>query len=77
MLASSQLKIAVLYSFTVATRRGDMEILGYNLLQWLASKLPWENCLSDPVKVQQQKTQSMEDIAGLMKKSFPKSSPPG
>lgn len=60
----------------VPTMRGDMEILGYNMLQWLASKLPWENNLSDPVRVQQQKTESMDDIPGLMKKSFPKSSAP-
>jgi len=33
------------------SRRADLEILGYCLLQWLCGKLPWENKLSDPVYV--------------------------
>ena len=28
-------------------RRGDMEILGYCLLQWLCGTLPWEDKLTD------------------------------
>lgn len=59
------------------TRRGDLEILAYNMLQWLASKLPWENNLSDPVHVHQQKTKYMDNIPELMKKCFPKTTPPG
>ncbi|KAJ9596118.1 hypothetical protein L9F63_012702, partial [Diploptera punctata] len=60
----------------VPTMRGDMEILGYNMLQWLASKLPWEDDLSDPQRVHQLKIENMDDISGFMKKSFLKSSPP-
>uniref|UniRef100_A0A8C5T5H0 non-specific serine/threonine protein kinase n=1 Tax=Malurus cyaneus samueli TaxID=2593467 RepID=A0A8C5T5H0_9PASS len=31
------------------SRRGDLEILGYCMLQWLCGKLPWEQNLKDPV----------------------------
>jgi hypothetical protein len=47
------------------------------MLQWLASKLPWESNLSDPVQVQQQKNKYMDDIPDLMKKCFLKTTPPG
>ncbi|GFR95930.1 serine/threonine-protein kinase VRK1 [Elysia marginata] len=30
------------------SRRADLEILGYCMLQWLCGKLPWEDRLSDP-----------------------------
>ncbi|RUS68737.1 hypothetical protein EGW08_023501 [Elysia chlorotica] len=30
------------------SRRADLEILGYCMLQWLCGKLPWEDKLSDP-----------------------------
>ncbi|KAJ7422940.1 Serine/threonine-protein kinase VRK1 [Willisornis vidua] len=38
------------------SRRGDLEILGYCMLQWLCGKLPWEQNLKDPVAVQSAKT---------------------
>lgn len=38
------------------SRRGDLEILGYCMLQWLCGKLPWEQNLKDPVAVQTAKT---------------------
>ncbi|PNF22731.1 Nucleosomal histone kinase 1 [Cryptotermes secundus] len=60
----------------VPTRRGDLEILAYNMLQWLTSKLPWENNLSDPLYVHQQKSKYMDNIPELMKKCFPKTTPP-
>jgi hypothetical protein len=47
------------------------------MLQWLASRLPWESNLGDPVKVHLQKTKYMDNIPELMAKCFPKSSPPG
>jgi hypothetical protein len=42
--------------------RGDLEILAYNLIQWLAGQLPWEksNLLQNPAKVQQVKEDSMK-----------------
>ena len=57
-------------------RRGDMEILGYCLLQWLCGKLPWEDKLTDKNYVAQSKFKYMSDIPGLMKKCFSQGSIP-
>ncbi|NXP18393.1 VRK2 kinase, partial [Scytalopus superciliaris] len=43
-------------------RRGDLEILGYCMLQWLCGKLPWEQNLKDPVAVQTAKTKLMDEL---------------
>ena len=37
-------------------RRGDLEILGYYLLQWASGKLPWEDKLTDKRKVARENT---------------------
>ena len=37
------------------SRRGDLEILGYCLLQWLCGKLPWEDKLLNKEYVRDQK----------------------
>jgi hypothetical protein len=47
------------------------------MLQWLASELPWESNLSNPVQVHQQKIKYMDNIPELMTKCFPKTAPPG
>ncbi|NXI50655.1 VRK2 kinase, partial [Chloroceryle aenea] len=44
------------------SRRGDLEILGYCMLQWLCGKLPWEQNLKDPVAVQTAKTKFMDEL---------------
>ncbi|NXI44653.1 VRK2 kinase, partial [Galbula dea] len=44
------------------SRRGDLEILGYCMLQWLCGKLPWERNLKDPVAVQTAKTKLMDEL---------------
>jgi vaccinia related kinase len=38
------------------SRRTDLEILGYVMLQWLCSKLPWEDNLADKDYVMNSKT---------------------
>ncbi|XP_052766357.1 serine/threonine-protein kinase VRK1-like [Mya arenaria] len=58
------------------SRRADMEILGYCLLQWLCGRLPWEDKLSDCNYVSDSKHKYMNDIPGLMKKCFPQGSIP-
>ena len=40
---------------TAPSRRGDLEILGYCVLQWLSGKLPWEDKLNDKEYVKAQK----------------------
>ncbi|XP_044758663.1 serine/threonine-protein kinase VRK1 [Coccinella septempunctata] len=54
----------------VPTRRGDFEILAYNLIQWLGCTLPWERDLSNPVKVQEKKEEYMGDVEKLLKSCF-------
>ncbi|XP_059620740.1 nucleosomal histone kinase 1-like [Phlebotomus argentipes] len=56
----------------VQTRRGDLEILGYNLVQWCASKLPWEapETLKVPTKVQEAKEKFMKDVRKSLKDLF-------
>ncbi|NXL60103.1 VRK2 kinase, partial [Chordeiles acutipennis] len=44
------------------SRRGDLEILGYCMVQWLCGKLPWEQNLKDPVAVQTAKTKLMDEL---------------
>jgi len=52
------------------SRRGDMEILGYCLVQWLCGRLPWEDKLADKNYVADQKCKFMKDIPGFMKRCF-------
>lgn len=54
----------------VETRRGDLEILAYNLIQWLGGSLPWETNLTDPKIVQQSKEQHMSNIKNFLKVCF-------
>lgn len=59
------------------SRRGDLEILGYNMTQWLCSRLPWEDNLQDCNYVAKQKRGFMEDIGSFMSKCFPDTIPQG
>ncbi|XP_069674134.1 serine/threonine-protein kinase VRK1-like isoform X2 [Periplaneta americana] len=58
------------------SRRGDLEILGYNILQWLCGKLPWEDSVADPEYVHVQKKSFMSNIPLLMRRCFPDAEPP-
>lgn len=61
----------------VPTMRGDMEILAYNVVQWVGTLLPWEaeKLLASPVKVQESKEKHMKDVGGFMKYCFKKDIP--
>lgn len=52
-----------------------MEILGFNLLHWTTSTLPWEN-ISDPKVVEEKKKSLMVSFASSSKKLIP-SAPTG
>ncbi|XP_076441731.1 uncharacterized protein LOC143280874 isoform X3 [Babylonia areolata] len=52
------------------SRRGDLEILGYCMLEWLTGKLPWESALNNKDRVRDLKIQYMEDIPGFLKACF-------
>lgn len=56
----------------VPTKRGDLEILAYNLVHWSGVSLPWEasNLLSAPIKVQQAKEEFMKSFEVFFKKQF-------
>ncbi|KAK3915878.1 Serine/threonine-protein kinase VRK1 [Frankliniella fusca] len=62
--------------FGAHSRRGDMEILGYNMLQWVCSRLPWEDDLSDPEKVAEQKRECMDNIPHFLRLCFPNDDAP-
>ncbi|XP_045601482.1 serine/threonine-protein kinase VRK1 [Procambarus clarkii] len=59
------------------SRRGDLEILGYNMTQWLCSCLPWEDKLQDCNYVFAQKRGFMEDVSSFISRCFPDTKPPG
>lgn len=48
-----------------------MEILGYVLLHWLSSRLPWENKLDDKNYVKDQKIKYMKNIDELLAETYP------
>jgi len=52
------------------SRRSDLEILGYNLVQWLCGKLPWENNLKDASYVAAQKNELMANIPKFLTTCF-------
>ncbi|XP_054284782.1 nucleosomal histone kinase 1-like [Macrosteles quadrilineatus] len=54
----------------VRTRRGDLEVLGYNLLHWTTSALPWEN-ITDPKVVEEKKKSILSSGASSVKKTLP------
>ncbi|KAK0082161.1 hypothetical protein PV326_007312 [Microctonus aethiopoides] len=64
------------------SRRGDMETLGYNILQWLCGKLPWEQegggmrPFCNPEEVHAQKEALLSDIPLFMRECFPKKKKP-
>uniref|UniRef100_A0A1A9W5V8 non-specific serine/threonine protein kinase n=1 Tax=Glossina brevipalpis TaxID=37001 RepID=A0A1A9W5V8_9MUSC len=62
----------------VPTRRGDFEIMGYNIIEWLGVELPWvkEKILAAPVKVQKAKEAFMANVSMELKKLFPQGTPP-
>lgn len=65
------------------SRRGDLETLGYNIIQWLCGKLPWEKDTNEidltmnPEEVHSQKEFLLSDLSLFMEKCFPdKKKPP-
>lgn len=54
-----------------------MEILAFNIVHWLSSKLPWEGKLDDAVAVQKAKESAMKNVTGFLKDCFGKKPIPG
>ncbi|XP_063242498.1 serine/threonine-protein kinase VRK1-like [Bacillus rossius redtenbacheri] len=61
------------------SRRGDLETLGYNLLQWLCGRLPWTDDASPakPDYVYLQKKWFMSNISMWIKRCYCDGEPPG
>lgn len=59
--------------------RGDIEILAYNIIQWVGGELPWEKnkLLGTPVKVQQAKDELMSGVDVRLKHCFSNQQCPG
>eukprot|EP00062_Callorhinchus_milii_P007975 gi/632950164/ref/XP_007890569.1/ PREDICTED: serine/threonine-protein kinase VRK2 isoform X1 [Callorhinchus milii] len=53
------------------SRRSDLEILGYCMLQWLCGTLPWEHNLKDPNAVQQAKIKFMNNLPTSVNECLP------
>lgn len=49
----------------VGTMRGDLEILGYNILAWCGYELPWSKDQKTPATVQQKKIDLMSNLDTL------------
>lgn len=58
--------------FLVITMRGDLEILGYNIIHWSGAPLPWEaqKLLDNPQKVQELKEASFKNVTNFLIKCF-------
>ena len=58
--------------FPGVSRRGDIEVLLYVLIDWLGGKLPWDVDESlKPTVIQQMKIEAFRDVPTFMKKTFP------
>ncbi|BES87575.1 serine threonine-protein kinase [Nesidiocoris tenuis] len=55
----------------VPTRRGDLEILGFNLLHWLAGSLPWEKDIANKETVHKKKEELTKNLDQAMAQHFP------
>uniref|UniRef100_A0A8C6UJF3 non-specific serine/threonine protein kinase n=1 Tax=Neogobius melanostomus TaxID=47308 RepID=A0A8C6UJF3_9GOBI len=52
------------------SRRGDLEILGYCMVQWLCGQLPWEDKLQDPIYVRDSKIRCQDKVSEFMTTCF-------
>ncbi|KAJ8411813.1 hypothetical protein AAFF_G00154510 [Aldrovandia affinis] len=52
------------------SRRADLEILGYCMIQWLCGRLPWEDKLQDPLYVRDSKIKCRDNISEFILKCF-------
>lgn len=52
------------------SRRSDVEILCYCMVQWLCGRLPWEDKLQDPIYVRDSKIKCQDNIPEFMSKCF-------
>ncbi|XP_017784851.1 PREDICTED: serine/threonine-protein kinase VRK1-like isoform X2 [Nicrophorus vespilloides] len=54
----------------IQTQRSDLECLGYNIIYWLTSNLPWNKNLEDPEKVKRKKRQCLSKLKSFLSFCF-------
>lgn len=55
----------------VGTKRGDLEVLGYNILRWLDVELPWTTDIQSPTVVQAKKISFMQKLPAQLLDKVP------
>lgn len=53
-----------------SSRRSDLETLGYNMIYWLTSSLPWENDINNPETIQKKKEECLNDLKQFLTSCF-------
>ena len=59
------------FSYLGVSRRGDIEVLVYVLIDWLGGKLPWDT--DDPLKppeIQRMKIEAFHDVRNFLNTTF-------
>ena len=60
------------------SRRGDLEVLLYNFIEWLGGRLPWDmNTMQKPIFYKTEKFRAFENPAAFLKASFNTEKYPG
>ncbi|AKJ93818.1 ser/thr kinase [Raccoonpox virus] len=57
------------------SRRGELEMLGYCMIEWFGGKLPWKNEKSN-MKIERQKREYKKNIDALFEDCFPEGNEP-
>ena len=66
------MKFKLLLFLSGVSRRGDIEVLLYCLIDWMGGKLPWDVDESlKPTVIQQMKIEAYRDVNTFLKKTFP------
>ena len=61
-----------IFFFPGVSRRGDIEVLLYVLIDWLGGKLPWDAEESlKPTVIQNMKIEAFRDVQTFLRKTFP------
>ncbi|KAF5290608.1 hypothetical protein FQA39_LY14674 [Lamprigera yunnana] len=60
----------------IQSKRSDLEILGYNMIEWLGCTLPWDNGVTNTSVVHESKKKYMNNLNLLFRDCFGEHKPP-